>query len=417
VQEAVVAIFGDVDIESGGEVKEATVAIFGDIRAAKGAILHGETVAVGGKVEAAEGATIEGSPVQLVIPKWLKTWFLECVLKMRPLAPKVGWVWSIAAGFFLFYLLIAVVVPQPVRACVDELTRRPATSFLFGLLTKLLVPMVLVLLVATGIGVFVVPFLWAALVIGAIVGKVALLEVCGLGLVRQFGATTWQKPVIGFLLGTIIVTLLYMVPVVGLLTFGILSIWGLGAAVTAAFGSLRREVQPKPASTPPSPVMAAATTSGTASPENPALTPTNQTQTAPVVPPVVPEILSYPRAGFWSRMAAGFLDMILVVILGKVVNGPPLAFLVALAYFAGIWTWRGTSIGGIVLGLKVVRHDGQPVSFMVALVRALAAAFSIVVLFLGFIWIAWDKDKQGWHDKIAGTVVLRLPRGTPLVCL
>ncbi|HPC62336.1 MAG TPA: RDD family protein, partial [Verrucomicrobiota bacterium] len=107
---------------------------------------------------------------------------------------------------------------------------------------------------------------------------------------------------------------------------------------------------------------------------------------------------------------------VLVSILSAVVGGPPLGFLVALAYFAGMWAWKGTTIGGIVLGLKVVRLDGAAVTFPVALVRGLAAAFSVVVLFLGFLWIAWDKDKQGWHDKIAGTLVLKLPRGTPLVC-
>ena len=70
-----------------------------------------------------------------------------------------------------------------------------------------------------------------------------------------------------------------------------------------------------------------------------------------------------------------------------------------------------------MVGLKVVRMDEQPVTFAVALVRALAAAFSMVVFFLGFLWIAWDAERQAWHDKIAGTVVLKLPRGTPLVCL
>jgi uncharacterized RDD family membrane protein YckC len=116
-------------------------------------------------------------------------------------------------------------------------------------------------------------------------------------------------------------------------------------------------------------------------------------------------------------MGAGFLDILLVSILGSIVHHQPLGFLIALAYFTGMWAWKGTTIGGIVLGLKVARMDGQPVTFAVALVRALAAAFSIVVLFLGFLWIAWDAEKQGWHDKIAGTVVLKLPRGTPLVCL
>jgi uncharacterized RDD family membrane protein YckC len=71
----------------------------------------------------------------------------------------------------------------------------------------------------------------------------------------------------------------------------------------------------------------------------------------------------------------------------------------------------------VVLGLKVVRQDGQPITFAISLVRALAAAFSIVVLFLGFLWVAWDPGKEGWHDKIAGTAVIKLPRTMPLVCL
>ena len=128
------------------------------------------------------------------------------------------------------------------------------------------------------------------------------------------------------------------------------------------------------------------------------------------------EALSLPRAGFWERMGAAFLDVILVSILGGILGGPPWLFLVALAYFAGMWGWKGTTIGCIVLKLKVVRLDGGPVTFAVALVRGLAAAFSLVVFFLGFLWIAWDPEKQGWHDKIAGTVVVRLPQTQALVC-
>jgi uncharacterized RDD family membrane protein YckC len=91
--------------------------------------------------------------------------------------------------------------------------------------------------------------------------------------------------------------------------------------------------------------------------------------------------------------------------------------LVALAYFAGMWAWKGTTVGGIVLNLKVVRLDDQPVTFAVGLVRSLAAALSVVVFFLGFLWIIFDRDKQSWHDKIAGTVVARSPRSLSLVCL
>jgi uncharacterized RDD family membrane protein YckC len=130
---------------------------------------------------------------------------------------------------------------------------------------------------------------------------------------------------------------------------------------------------------------------------------------------VVPEILTYPKASFWERLGAAFLDIILVGILCILLH--PIAPVVALAYFSGLWAWKGTTIGGIVVGLKVVRADGKPLTFPVTLIRSLAAAFSVIVLFLGFLWIAWDSEKQGWHDKIAGTVVLRLPRGTPLLCL
>ena len=135
-------------------------------------------------------------------------------------------------------------------------------------------------------------------------------------------------------------------------------------------------------------------------------------------------ILSLPRAGFWERMGAAFLDIVFVCIViavgGRLFEhyiNLPFKFVIALAYFAGLWAWKGTTIGGVVLKLQVVRHDGGPLTFLVALVRGLAAAFSAVVFFLGFFWIGWDREKQGWHDKIAGTVVVRLPRSTPLVCL
>jgi uncharacterized RDD family membrane protein YckC len=65
----------------------------------------------------------------------------------------------------------------------------------------------------------------------------------------------------------------------------------------------------------------------------------------------------------------------------------------------------------------VVREDGKPLNFLAAFVRSLAAVFSILALFLGFFWIGWDGQKQGWHDKIAGTVVVRLPKAISLVCL
>jgi uncharacterized RDD family membrane protein YckC len=428
VREAAVVILGDLDID--GEVGDAAVTVLGNLRVGPNAKVRGEVVAVGGKVDAASTASIRGQPVTVDFPTWLKTWFVQCVLKLRPLSLQVGWVWAVAGVVFLIYLLIAAVFPRPVEACVNELTRRPATTFLMGLVAKLLVPVVIFILTCTGIGFLVVPFIWAAVVLGAIVGKVGVLEWLGFKLGRRSGTQGLQNGLVALVIGAVIVALLYLVPVLGLLTFGILSVWGLGAAVMAAFGGLRRELPAKPPGTPPGAGMtgsagiptvmgAEAGMPGTGGPGascSGAGELAAAAATVPSPPPALPEILSRPRAGFWERMGAGFLDIVLVSILGSIVRVAPLGFLLALAYFTGMWAWKGTTIGGIVLGLKVVRMDGEPVTFAVGLVRALAAAFSIVVLFLGFLWIAWDAERQAWHDKIAGTVVLRLPRGTPLVC-
>jgi len=116
-------------------------------------------------------------------------------------------------------------------------------------------------------------------------------------------------------------------------------------------------------------------------------------------------------------MGAAFLDVMLIAVVNGLIHGGGLGFLIALAYFAGMWTWRGTTIGGIVLNLRVVRYDGQPMSFAVALVRSLMSAFSVIVFFLGFLWIAFTEERQAWHDKIAGTIVVRQPKGLPLLCL
>jgi uncharacterized RDD family membrane protein YckC len=436
VRDAAVAVFGDVDVE-GGEVGDAAVAVLGSVKAGQKARIRGDAVAVGGTVDISEGATVGGEKVGLGLPgmhvEWLRNWFAQCVMKLRPLALQVRWVWAVAAVFFLVYLFVAAVFQRPVQVCVEELTRRPATTFLFGLLTKLLLPVVLLILTVTGVGLLVVPFLLAALFLGAIVGKVALIETLGSKLGRQFGVGAIQKALAAFLLGSLLITLLYLVWVIGLLTYLLLSVWGLGVAVAAVFGGLRRELPDKrvppadggggrwAAAAAPVEAPGVASAPATADPQAQMVQP--PAATPPI--PTVPDVLAYPKASLWERLAAGFLDLVLVSILTGVAHkslfaffgGPPVWLVISLAYFAGMWTWKGTTVGGIVLGLKVARHGGGPLTFVVALVRALAAAFSVIILFLGFLWIAWDADKQGWHDRIAGTVVLRLPRGTPLVCI
>ena len=441
VREAVVVIGGDAEVD--GEVGDAVVAVLGGVKINPGAVIHGEIVSVGGKVEVATGAHVQGQTQEVdlgglrldKIPKGLKDWFVHCALKFRLLAPQVGWVWFVAAAFFLIYLLITLALPRPVTICVDEITRRPMTTLFIGLIAKLLVPLVVLLLLVTGVGIVVVPFLQAALIAGALIGKAALMQYLGRQIGRQFGSEALQKPLVAFLMGWILITLVYMIPILSLVVFGVTSVWGIGIAITATFAGLRRE-SPRPPVPPASPIGAHMPSSATApmaaivspaadigSPIPPSADTMPQTA-APIPPALTPEpaglpvALSFPKATFWERVGAGFLDLVIVCILSGLVPVPALWPLIALAYFSGMWAWKGTTVGGVVLKLQVVRQaNGGTLTFVVALVRALAAAFSIVVLFLGFFWIAWDGEKQGWHDKIAGTVVVRLPRSMPLVCL
>jgi len=452
VREAVVAIAGDVkvdnqsdeavailgDVTAGPEarIRGEIVAVGGNVTIKKGAKVHRDITAVGGRVYIEEGAIVEGRVHEIDLgsigfPRlnWLRGWFTHCFLLMRPLAPQVGWVWVIAIGLLAFYFVIAALFPRPVLACVNELTRRPATTFFMGLLTKLLFLPVLVILSATGVGLLVAPFIFAALVIGAIVGKVGLLEFIGLKIGKHSSTEALHHPLIGLLIGAIIVTLLYLIPFVGILTLAMAGIWGLGGAVVAAFGGMRREAAEKAAlrkaANPPSPTVAGQSGFGhapTAENLNPAggagqgTVPPTGAPSPSTLPASITDELAFPRAGFWERMGAAFLDMVIVGVVAGLTHVAPLGLLIAVAYFAGMWAWKQTTIGGIVIGLKVVRIDGRPFTFVTAIVRALAAIFSVIVLFFGFIWIGWDVEKQGWHDKIAGTVVVRLPRGVPLVC-
>ena len=125
---------------------------------------------------------------------------------------------------------------------------------------------------------------------------------------------------------------------------------------------------------------------------------------------------AYPRAGFWIRMVALFIDLVLVSVLVHIVLDSGKAHLLLLAaYGAVMWKFKGATLGGMIFHLHVVRLDGRPMDWSTSIVRALGCFLSLFVAFLGFIWIAVDADRQAWHDKIAGTVVVRLPQGVSLV--
>ncbi len=93
--------------------------------------------------------------------------------------------------------------------------------------------------------------------------------------------------------------------------------------------------------------------------------------------------------------AAGTPELLVVVV--------PLAWLI---FHLILWT-RGLTPGKLILGDQVVDTRGVRAGFWrMALRETLGKSISSIVLGLGFFWILEDKDQQGWHDKIAGTLVV-----------
>jgi len=80
-------------------------------------------------------------------------------------------------------------------------------------------------------------------------------------------------------------------------------------------------------------------------------------------------------------------------------------------YFTWFHGSVGQTPGKMLLGLRVVQATGEPMTFGLAFLRWVGYLISKLVVYLGFIWIAFDHRKQGWHDKIAGTIVVTVKKG------
>lgn len=82
--------------------------------------------------------------------------------------------------------------------------------------------------------------------------------------------------------------------------------------------------------------------------------------------------------------------------------------ILSIAYFTYFHGINGRTPGKMLLGLQVLSAEGAPINFGISFLRAVGYLVSnlLFIFPLGFIWAAFDKRKQAWHDKIAGTVVI-----------
>jgi uncharacterized RDD family membrane protein YckC len=127
------------------------------------------------------------------------------------------------------------------------------------------------------------------------------------------------------------------------------------------------------------------------------------------------ELTRYELAGAGSRivafiidmMAAGFLYSLSSSLLGASNNVCGFNLLLYFLYFWLFWTQRdGQTPGKMLMKIKVIRMDGQPLSAGDSVLRFVAYFLNMAFGGLGFIWAFFDLKNQGWHDKIARTYVV-----------
>jgi uncharacterized RDD family membrane protein YckC len=462
VGDTAVAVMGNayVDAKVNGDV----VAVLGNVELGPNAEVGGDVVAVMGMVKRDPAAVVHGS-VQRIID-WdiggstgfsgLNTWITHCLLLGRPLAftAGLGWAWTLALVLLAFYACLALMFRQGIDQCVHTLESQPGHTALAALLGILLTPVLLILLCVTLIGIAAVPFVVAALFCMSLFGKAVMLAWLGgriSGRVPGSGGLPGRSlparghPAVAVLIGGAVALILYVVPIVGFLAYKLLGFFGFGAVLYTLLLRVRARRtggNPPPsfaaastggansvppgnsatmagpgwtaASAAPAAAAAAAATSAPAEPFASGPPPGAPPAPPPVAPTSVPPQITaaMPRAGFWVRMGALLLDILLVGFAMSLLHPFGDFHIVVLAiYGAVMWKLRGTTVGGIVFDLHVVRVDGRPVDWETAIVRALGCFLSLAVVFLGFIWIAFDDNHQAWHDKIAGTVVVRAKRG------
>jgi uncharacterized RDD family membrane protein YckC len=145
-------------------------------------------------------------------------------------------------------------------------------------------------------------------------------------------------------------------------------------------------------------------------------------------------------AGFWIRAAARVVDILVILgiynlfylvdVLGAAAglwasgsiedlsafaDRPFADYIVRGAFFFGFPPFYyvylhgayGQTFGKMALRIKVVNEDGSPLTYGVAFLRWLSYFLCDVTFFLGYLWVAFDKRKQGLHDRVCGTVVIR----------
>lgn len=422
VRGGVVVVLGTATLSSTASIGRDFVVVGGSAVVSPSARVGGDLVVVAGGVDAPPDFAPQGQQVIIGSSALggqlgaLSSWLIRGVLLGRPIVPDLLWVWAVVGVFFLIYFVLNLLFDRSIGTCAETLGRKPLTTFGTGLLVLLLLGPVCLLLTVSVVGIAVVPVVLCALLVGGVLGKVGVARWIGRSILPESEPERRSQSIRSFAIGFAVIGIAYMIPLLGFVTWTLTSVLGIGAATLAFFSAYRRE---NPPPEHPVPLVVPPVAQATASPawEGEAPTVPLPRPSVTAAPIAVADVVALPRAAFRDRFLAFVLDIILVFIAYQFLNrfgDDGEFFFWLLAYHIGFWTWKGTTVGGIICQLRVVRVDGTAVRFVDALVRGLSSIFSLAVLGIGCLWILKDPERQAWHDRIAGTYVVKVPRNWPL---
>ena len=116
---------------------------------------------------------------------------------------------------------------------------------------------------------------------------------------------------------------------------------------------------------------------------------------------------------FWIRFGGWLIDSIIIAAVSgmlAIAGGSTASFLglaIGIGYYVGL-NANGGTLGKRAVGLRLESEKtGEDIGYGAALVRYVVAIASALVFFLGYFWVIWDDKNQTWHDKAAGSVVVR----------
>lgn len=117
-------------------------------------------------------------------------------------------------------------------------------------------------------------------------------------------------------------------------------------------------------------------------------------------------------AGFWIRFLAALIDGLIISSFAYVFSFGNRNLLSVMEFFLGVTNAiilqgiKGQTVGKMLLGLQVIKNDGEDINIVTAILRYFGQIISAMILFIGYIMAGITENKRALHDMIAGTYVI-----------